>query len=62
MFVLQWRRSFFLNFAAEEVPLSRWLLVVAMLVVDSRGNTHRLWLAGDLHIFREREISWSIAK
>ena len=62
MFVLQWRRSFFLNFAAEEVPLSWWLLVVAMLVVDSRGNTHRLWLAGDLHRFREREISWSTAK
>ena len=62
MFVLQWRRSFFLSFAAEEVPLSWWLLVVAMLVVDSRGNTHRLWLAGYLHVFREREISWSTAK
>ena len=62
MFVLQWRRSFFLSFAAEEVPLSWWLLVVAMLVVDSRGNTHRLWLAGDLHRFRKGEISWSTAK
>ena len=62
MFVLQWRRSFFLSFAAEEVPLSWWLLVVAMLVVDSRGNTHRLWLASDLHRFRKREISWLTAK
>ena len=63
MFVLQWRRSFFLSFAAEEVPLSWWFVVVAMLVVDGRGNdTHGLWLAGDLHRFKEREIGWSTAK
>ena len=45
MFVLQWRRSFFRSFATEEVPLSWWLVVVAMLVVSGRGNdTHGLWL------------------
>ncbi|KAK7827661.1 hypothetical protein CFP56_030899 [Quercus suber] len=37
------------GFATEEVPLSRWLVVVAMLVVDGRENdTHGLWLAGNL--------------
>ena len=60
--VLQWR-SFFHSFAAEEVPLSRWLVVMAMLVVDGGGNdTHGLWLAIDFHRFKEIEIDWSIAK
>ena len=67
MFVLQWRRSFFRNFATKEVPLSRWLVVVAMLVVNGRGNdTHGLWLASDLQREREREReienSWLTAK
>ena len=51
------------RFAAEEVPLSQWLIVMAMLVVDSNGNdTHGLWLADDFHRFKEREIGWSAAK
>ena len=63
MIILQWRRSFFHSFATKEVSLSRWLVVVAMLVVDGRGNdTHGLWLAGDHHRERERETSWSTTK
>ena len=57
------RRSFFRSFAAEEVPLSQWLVVMVMLVVDGSGNdTHGLWLAGDFHRFKEREIGWSTTK
>ena len=59
--VLQWR-SFFHSFAAEEVPLSWWLVVMAMLVVDGVNDTHGLWLAGDFHRFKEREIGWSTTK
>ena len=59
MFILQWRRSFFHNFATKEVPPSRWLVVVTMLVVDNRGNdTHGLQLAGNLHRFRVCLVGW----
>ena len=51
------------RFAAEEVPLSQWLVVMAMLVVDGSGNDILgLWLVDDFHRFKEREIGWSTAK
>ena len=56
-------RSFFRSFAAEEVPLSWWLVMMAMLVVDGKGNdTNGLWLASDFHRFKEREVGWSTTK
>ena len=53
----------FHSFATEEVPLSWWLVMMAMLVVDGKGNdTNGLWLASDFHRFKEREVGWSITK
>ena len=60
MFILQWRRSIFRSFAANEIPLSRWLVVVAILYVDGRGNNTYGLLERERE--RERESSWSTIK
>ena len=70
MFILQWRRSIFRSFAANEIPLSRWLVVVAILYVDGRGNNTYGLLERERERERkrerererERESSWSTIK
>ena len=62
MFILQWRRSIFRSFAAKDIPLSRWLVVVAILYVDGRGNNTYGLLERERERERERESSWSTIK